>query len=88
MILLISYGSPVLCPYFPLLNPSVAPMGVLSPCSVSQGAVKAALVQSTGWKFPGNVRVRSELKVQPFDIRMEMIKFDYGLIHYRGTPKD
>lgn len=58
--------------YFPLRNPSGAPMGVLTLCSVSQGAVKAPLVQSSSWKFPANVRVRSELKVQPSDMRMDI----------------
>lgn len=45
--------------------PSIAQPGVLTPCSVSQGAVKASVVPSCSWKFPANVRVSSEPKVQP-----------------------
>lgn len=45
--------------------PSMAPTGVLTPCSVSQGAVKGSVVPSCSWKFPANVRVSSEPKVQP-----------------------
>lgn len=61
----------MLRPSFPFLNPPVASTGVLTPCSVSQRSLKAPLVQSSSWKFPGNVRVSSELKVQPSDMRMD-----------------